>query len=119
MLTDLLSEKEDLFKRNKKELNELKKSATNPLIKEQREIETQITNKTKEILNQEKLVKKLNSELESFKSELKKLLGKKRDCLKLHQRRSQGRKSLQKKQSNSSMPRLFSCRKESRTSMPI
>ena len=56
MLTDLLSEKEDLFKRTKKELNELK-SATNPLLKEQREIETQITNKTKEILNQEKLVK--------------------------------------------------------------
>jgi len=71
MLTDLLNEKEDLFKRNKKELNELK-SATNPLLKEQREIETQITNKTKEILNQEKLVKKLNSELDSFKSELKK-----------------------------------------------
>jgi len=71
MLTDLLSEKEDLFKRNKKELNELK-SATNPLLKQQREIETQITNKTKEILNQEKLVKKLNSELEGFKSELKK-----------------------------------------------
>ena len=37
MLTDLLSEKEDLFKRNKKELNELK-SETNPLLKEQREI---------------------------------------------------------------------------------
>ena len=69
MLTDLLSEKEDLFKRNKKELNELK-SSTNPLLKEQREIETQITNKTKEILNQEKLVKKLNSELDSYKSEL-------------------------------------------------
>merc|ERR1719431_2216739 len=71
MLTDLLSEKEDLFKRSKKELNELK-SATNPLLKEQREIETQVTNKTKEILNQEKLVKKLNSELDSYKSELKK-----------------------------------------------
>jgi len=71
MLTDLLSEKEEQFKRNKKELNELK-SATNPLLKEQREIETQVTNKTKEILNQEKLVKKLNSELDSFKSELKK-----------------------------------------------
>jgi len=71
MLTELLNEKEDVFKVSRKELTGLK-SATNPLLKEQREIETRITNKTKEILNQEKLVKRLNSDMESLKTELKK-----------------------------------------------
>ena len=69
MITDLVSEKEDAYKNNKKELSDLK-SKSNPLLKEQREIGTKIVNKTKEILNQEKFVKKLNMELEKLKSEV-------------------------------------------------
>ena len=52
MLNDLIKEKEELFKQNKKELHQLK-SATSPLLKQQREAETMISNRTKEILNQE------------------------------------------------------------------
>merc|ERR1712240_461189 len=48
------------------------KSSTNPLVKQEREIDTNISNRTKEILNQEKLIKKLKAEVESLKSELKK-----------------------------------------------
>ena len=70
MLTDLISEKEDLFKQNKKELNQLK-SLTSPLLKQQRETEAMISNRTKEIMNQEKLVKKLNAEIDSFKQQKK------------------------------------------------
>ena len=48
------------------------KSSTNPLSKAEREINNNISTKTKEILNQEKLVKKLSSELENLKEEQKK-----------------------------------------------
>lgn len=46
-----MREKEEMFKENKKELNELK-SSTNPISKELRNLETKISNKTKEMLNQ-------------------------------------------------------------------
>ena len=70
MLNDLIKEKEELFKQNKKELHQLK-SATSPLLKQQREAETMISNRTKEILNQEKLVKRLNTEQDSLKQQIK------------------------------------------------
>ena len=70
-ISKLISEKEEDYKRKKKDLT-LLKSGTNPLQKQQREINTMISNKTKEILNQEKLVKKLAAELDSLKQEQKK-----------------------------------------------
>jgi len=72
MLTDLIKEKDSLFKENKKELNQLK-SATSPLLKQQRETETMISNRTKEILNQEKVVKRLNSDKDGLLNQIKAL----------------------------------------------
>ena len=66
-----IREKEEEYKREKGELTELK-SSTNPLSRKEREINNTISTRTKEILNQEKLVKKLNTELESLKEEQKK-----------------------------------------------
>ena len=66
-----ISAKEEEYKKEKRELTDLK-SSTNPLSKAEREINNNISTKTKEILNQEKLVKKLSSELESLKEEQKK-----------------------------------------------
>merc|ERR1712013_728602 len=66
-----ISMKEEEYKKEKRELTDLK-SSTNPLSKAEREINNNISTKTKEILNQEKLVKKLSSELESLKEEQKK-----------------------------------------------
>jgi len=71
MMTNLLKEKESMFKDNKKELNELK-SSTNPISQELRTIETKISSKTKEMLNQEKLIKKIKSEIVSLESDIKK-----------------------------------------------
>jgi len=71
-LGSLVKEKEELFRTNKKELT-LLKSSTNPVLKDLRELETQVRNKRKEILNQEKLVKELNNGLESSRSEYKKI----------------------------------------------
>merc|ERR1712098_565322 len=62
MLSDLIKKKE--------ELHQLK-SATSPLLKQQREAETMISNRTKEILNQEKLVKRLNAEKDSLRQQIK------------------------------------------------
>ena len=70
-MTTAIGQKEDEYKRQKKELTGLK-SSTSPLNKEEREINNNISNRTKEILNQEKLVKKLNTELEGLKQEQKK-----------------------------------------------
>jgi len=70
MLNDLIKEKDEIFKQNKRELNNLK-SLTSPLLKQQREAETMISNRTKEIMNQEKLVKKLNAEKDSIKHQIK------------------------------------------------
>ena len=70
LLNDLIKEKDEQFKMEKRELNALK-SVTNPLLKQQRETETMISNRTKEIMNQEKLVKKMNSEIDVFKREMK------------------------------------------------
>merc|ERR1719315_355566 len=67
----LIREKDEQYKSERKELT-LLKSATNPLLKDQRELETQVNNKRKEILNQEKLVKRLNNELDQHKLEYKK-----------------------------------------------
>jgi hypothetical protein len=47
-----VKEKEELFKESKKRLTELK-SASNPLMKQFRDIENMITAKSKEIINQE------------------------------------------------------------------
>ena len=66
-----ISVKEEEYKKEKRELTDLK-SSTNPLSKAEREINNNISTKTKEILNQEKLVKKLSSELENLKEEQKK-----------------------------------------------
>ena len=63
--------REEEYKREKGELTDLK-SSTNPLSKLEREINNSISTRTKEILNQEKLVKKLNTELENLKEEQKK-----------------------------------------------
>jgi len=71
MLTNLIQEKEDMFKEDKRTMNELK-SSTNPITKELRTIESRISSKTKEIRNQEKLIKKIKSEIESFKADMKK-----------------------------------------------
>jgi len=71
-LGGLIKEKEELFRTNKKELTVLK-SSTNPVLKDLRELETQIRNKRKEILNQEKLVKELNNGLEGSRAEHKKI----------------------------------------------
>ena len=70
-MTTAIGQKEEEYKRQKKELTVLK-SSTSPLNKEEREINNNISNRTKEILNQEKLVKKLNTELEGLKQEQKK-----------------------------------------------
>ena len=66
-----IREREEEYKREKLELSDLK-SGTNPLSKMEREINNNISTRTKEILNQEKLVKKLNTELENLKEEQKK-----------------------------------------------
>jgi len=66
-----IREREEEYKREKVELSDLK-SGTNPLSKMEREINNNISTRTKEILNQEKLVKKLNTELENLKEEQKK-----------------------------------------------
>ena len=63
--------REEEYKREKGDLSALKNS-TNPLSKTEREINNNISTRTKEILNQEKLVKKLNTELENLKEEQKK-----------------------------------------------
>ena len=68
--SDLIKENEELMKSNKRELNQLK-TATNPLQKKLRETENVINLKTKEILNQEKLIKKLNTELQELNQSLK------------------------------------------------
>ncbi len=52
LCSDLVKEKEELFKESKKRLTELK-SASNPLMKQFRDIENMITAKSKEIINQE------------------------------------------------------------------
>merc|ERR1712243_18682 len=70
-MTASIGEKEEEYKKARKEVAALK-SSTNPLVKQEREIDTNISNRTKEILNQEKLIKKLKAEVESLKSELKK-----------------------------------------------
>lgn len=70
MLTDLINENEELLRSNKKELNSLK-SYTQPLEKKLRDNENVINIKTKEILNQEKLIKKLNTEQDTLKQTMK------------------------------------------------
>ena len=70
LLTDLINEREELLRSNKKDLN-LLKSSTQPLEKKLRDNENVINMKTKEILNQEKLIKKLNSEQDSLKQTMK------------------------------------------------
>ena len=70
MLTDLINEKDGVLRSSRKELN-LLKSATQPVQKQLIENENLIKGKTKEILNQEKLIKKLNIELDSLKQTLK------------------------------------------------
>ena len=70
LLTDLIKEKDEQAKQERRELNALK-SITKPILDEQRITEVNITNRTKDIMNQEKLVKKLNSEIDAFKREMK------------------------------------------------
>ena len=60
-----------MFKESKKKLTELK-SATNPLMKDFREIESKIAAKTKEIVNQETGFKRIKAELDALNGELKK-----------------------------------------------
>lgn len=70
LLTDLINEKDELLKSSKKELN-LLESATQPVQKQLRDTENLIIIKTKEKLNQEKLIKKLNTEQDSLNQTMK------------------------------------------------
>merc|ERR1719431_2022677 len=71
MLTDLLSEKEDLFKRSKKELNELK-SATNPLLREEeRQFEAAAKKITGKEIIPDKTVKQLNAKIVQLQKRIK------------------------------------------------
>jgi len=70
-MTNLLKEKEAMFKENKAELNELKSSSA-PIAQELRSIETKIANKTKEVINQEKLIKKIKTETSSLEADIRK-----------------------------------------------
>ena len=65
MLTDLINEKDELLRSSKKELS-LLKNATQPVQKQLRDNENVINSRTKEILNQEKLIKKLNTEQDNL-----------------------------------------------------
>ena len=60
-----------MFKENKAELNELKSSSA-PIAQELRSIETKIANKTKEVINQEKLIKKIKTETSSLEADIRK-----------------------------------------------
>jgi len=69
-INTLLKEKEENFRDSKKELSEMKTS-TNPITRDLHTLETKISSKTKMMLNQERLMKKIKTEIESLKSEIK------------------------------------------------
>ena len=74
-----MKEKEEHFKDSRKKLTELK-SATNPLMKEFRDIENKIAAKTKEIANQETGYKRLKSELDTQNGDLKRNEEEEKQC---------------------------------------